>query len=116
MILAKHRGGAESFNRKLALRGREMDDKEYAMYFNGDIFSWHMLGEAEHHSLSAERMKIVKVMQQKFKNRIVSARQISKYIGRSPQGTAELMRKMAKDGQIIRGRNGYETIGPGKKE
>jgi hypothetical protein len=86
-------------------RGRDIEEIETAMRF--DAGRWSILGEAGEVRKSDERRKIIAALKESGEELTPAA--IAKLAGMKAENIRVLLRKMAKDGEVVQPRVGYYT-------
>jgi AAA domain len=86
-------------------RGRDIEEIETAMRFDGG--RWSILGDADEVRKSDERRKIIAALKEAGDEQTPTG--IAKLTGMRVENVRVLIRKMAKDGEVIQPRVGYYT-------
>jgi hypothetical protein len=94
-LLAMTRTGRGSV---LHVRGRDLDQAEYALEFNKDILSWHILGNAEEVLKTQQQQSILDCL--KDEKEPLSPAQIAEMVGLKAGYVRKILVRMVKDGLI----------------
>lgn len=96
LVLMRQRGRADA---TLFITGRDVDEQELALSWDGQIAAWSIVGEAEDFRLSEERSQAIRVLRDA--DRPLSPSEAAPLLGKTPGATKKLLWTMAQDGQIV---------------
>jgi len=85
-------------------RGRDIDEFDIAVRFDRDECRWRALGDAAETKLSETRAAILAVLRDQ--GWFMTAPQVAQIVGCSRNAAAQMLFKMARDGQVIKGKRG----------
>ena len=88
----------------LYVRGRDIEEAEYAIIFDKHSCRWSILGNASDVQRSQERGRILEVLDESPK--ALSPQDIVKRTGMQPNSVWQLLHKMALDGQVAKAARG----------
>jgi hypothetical protein len=94
----------------LAAKGRDIEEINQAVEF--DNGAWRIIGNADFVRVSGERKQVLEVMEE-AKGEPLSAHQIARAFGGKANSVAKLLRKMAKDGILVKSGYGKFTLDTG---
>lgn len=100
-------GRADAF---LYIRGRDVEEAEYAIDFDKQSYSWTLKGEAAEYRLSQERQAVVDLLASSADS--MSPKEIAEALGKSPGAVRKLLPTMVRDGQILGAVGKYGAIRP----
>jgi hypothetical protein len=105
MVLNRERGNADAF---LYTTGRDVDDKELALTFEGESLSWILKGDAAAYRLNEARRLIVKALTEEPN---LSATAVAQKIGKPRTSVGEMLRRMESDGVVTEEGNKWRVTG-----
>ena len=106
LSLKRERGRQDA---TLYVTGRDIDEQELALRWDGDIGSWSLLGEAAEYRLSEERASVMQTLRQA--GRALSPKDVfDSGVGSNAEAVRVLLYKMASDGQIKNDGGRYSPI------
>ncbi len=88
----------ESRNRVLYIRGKNIEEKSFALKFDPLTFKWSFLGDAEEYKISSERQEILNLL--KKSPEPLTPSEIAKSLKRKKGNIKFLLHQMLKDDQI----------------
>jgi len=94
MVLARERGQADAV---LHITGRDIEDAEHALQWDGPSCQWSLLGDAAQYRMSQEMRDILDVLADgpKF------PKAIADMLGKNRSSIRSLLLKMARDGEVM---------------
>ena len=99
----------ESRNRVLYIRGKNIEEKSFALKFDPLTFKWSFLGDAEEYKISSERQEILNLL--KKSPEPLTPSEIAKSLKRKKGNIKFLLHQMLKNDQIKNPEKGmYSTI------
>jgi RecA-family ATPase len=86
----------------LEVTGRELEEKAYGLRFeaNPEGFGWNLAGEGSNMKLSAERKEIIDLLREGGPQ---EPKAVANLLHKNPSTTRVLLRKMAEDGDLVKG-------------
>jgi hypothetical protein len=92
----------------LEITGREMEDKTYGLRFDTEpaTFGWNLIGEGSDMKMSAERKDILDLLRE---DGALEPKAVANLLGKNPNTTRVLLRKMAAAGDIIKAGKKYQA-------
>jgi hypothetical protein len=116
LVLARNHAGTT-----LYVRGRDVEEKEHAIVFNGETCRWSILGEAGEVHRSETRRSILDVLAEA--TQLLTPEQIAVATGLKRNAVDQRLFKMVKDGEVVqvsRGKYAHpdkaEMLTPHKKD
>lgn len=94
MILKRKRGEADAV---LYATGRDMDEKELAIKWDGANTLWTLMGDAEQYAISKERQEIIAFLQDEPGT---SPKDIAEALEKTGGAIRKLLGDMVRDGQV----------------
>jgi hypothetical protein len=71
-----------------------------ALSLDKENMTWHLLGSAEAYKRSEQQVEVIEIIQEASEP--LSASQIAKVAGKSKQNINQILKRLARDGQILR--------------
>ncbi len=93
LVLKRERCRADGI---LTVTGRDIEERELALKFRGDLGRWTLLGDAAEYRMSEERAAILDVLDGKA----LAPKAIADALGKNPNTTRNLLAKMLRDGAV----------------
>jgi hypothetical protein len=100
IAILKREAGAVTFH----VRGRDIEEAEKALQFNKATCRWTILGEASDVRRSDERARVLAALEGLTEG--MSPADLSNELGISPANARQMLHRMAKDGEIQKGKYG----------
>jgi hypothetical protein len=94
----------------LAARGRDIEETSQAVEF--DNCAWRIIGNADFVRVSGERKQVIEVMEE-AKGEPMSAQQIARDIGAKANNVTRLLRRLVKDGLVVKQKHGKYVLDTG---
>jgi hypothetical protein len=115
LVLRRQRGAPEAF---LSVEGRDIEEPgEMALRWDDGFGCFTLKGDAADFRRSQERQELLRVLGEA--DEPLSATDLAVEAGRKPDSTRKLIRKMARDGEVVpvgKGSATKYTLPPGKKD
>lgn len=96
LVLTREKGRADA---TLYVRGRDVPEADHALAFDPVTCRWSLLGDAAEYRLTEERAAIVAAIRDAGEE--LSPKQIAEALGKKDGAVRFLIRKMAKDGEVV---------------
>lgn len=104
-VLRRDRGRMDA---TLFITGRDIEEQETALQFDGSLGLWHLLGDAEAYRMSRERQQIVEVLRQAEEP--LRPKDIADSLGKREVNIRFLLSKLVQEGAVRRVGYGQYTI------
>jgi len=95
-------------NISLYVRGRDVEESELALKFNGHAMSFTLIGDASEFSLTGEQKEIVTLL--RGNGEAMKLKDIADAIGKKTDNTRHLLKKLIKSGRVFQPRHGEYAI------
>jgi hypothetical protein len=109
MVMRRERGQHDA---SLFVTGRDVEEQDIALQWNGEYALWTMLGQADEYRISRERADVRELFKKEGR---LSPKEAAPLLGKKENACKQLFWRMAKDGWLKNVGDGKYELAPGEE-